>query len=208
VCEITAINGVPSFTDFSTTGTTTGSGPALTDDFNTIQFGASQFFKLNVVQGVSDFLGLFDQYRIDKVVLQCMFQSNAVGVTEDANLNGGKSGILPILYYTQDLDDAAVPNQLATVQQFARCKTKILSANQPFNITVRPKVARQVFQAGVASGYEVATNAKIDNSYPDVQHYGMKYWIRNFYGKTQTPEVSLCKLTIQPIYYLSMYNTR
>jgi len=210
VCEITALNGVPSFVDNSSGGggATTSSGPANTDDFNTIQFGAAQFFKLNTVQGVSDFTSLFDQYKIDKVVLQCMFQSNAVGVTEDSQVNGGKGGILPILYYTQDLDDAAVPNGLATVQQFARCKTKILNANKPFNITIRPKVARQVYQAGVASGYETASNAKIDNNFPDVQHYGMKYWIRNWFAQTSTPEQSKCKLTIQPVYYLSMYNSR
>jgi len=205
-CTLTAFGGTPTFTDDSG-GNSTNVGASNTDDFNGIQFGFAQFFKLNSVQGVADFTGLFDQYKIDKVVLKCMFQSNAVGLAQDSQVAASKSGVLPILYYTQDLDDAAAPNGVTVVQQYARAKSRVLNANEEFSITVVPRVARQVFQNGVASGYENAGGARIDNGYPNVEHYGMKYWVRNWFGPT-TDNTNNCKLTIQPVYYLSMYNTR
>jgi len=184
----------------NTTIVTAGSA---VDDFNSIQFGWGQFFALSQVSNYTEFTRLFDQYRIDKIVLNFKFQANAVDVTQRG---GAKGGILPILYYTQDLDDGTAPASQDDLLQYQQCKSRILNGNDAFSMVIKPGVSRQVYQ-GATSGYEMARSPKIDNGYPDVQHYGIKCWVRNWMSNGVATDDN-CKLTMEPVYHLSMFNVR
>ena len=85
-------------------------------------------------------------------------------------------------------------------------KSKVLNANKPFSIFLKPNVLRQLYQ-GITAGYESVRPTKIDVGYLELPHYGMKYWIRNWFDGMTTADAN-AKLTIQPIFHITMFNDR
>lgn len=157
---------------------------------NTIQWGNSYLFKLSSVVDSGDFTNLYDRYKINGVRLKIMYQADSASV--------GGLGVLPIFNYCADYDDATVPSALNTVQTKLRARSVVLTANKPVSIYLKPKVATAMYQS-LLTGYAVTKAPFINSTYPDVQHYGLKTWINNFYA----PAGANNQITIQATYYLS-----
>lgn len=157
---------------------------------NTIQWGNAFMFKLSNVIESADFVNLFDRYKILGVKLKVMYQSETASV--------GSQGCLPIFNYASDFDDFSPPSSLNAVEAKQRARSVILTANRPVNIYVKPKVAAALYQS-LLTGYEVKKAPFINSTYPDVQHYGVKTWINNFYA----PAGANNQITIQATYVLS-----
>lgn len=162
---------------------------------NTIQWGGSFVFKLSSVIDPADFTNLYDKYRLVGVRLKILYQANTAST--------GGASVLPVINYAVDHDDAAVPSSLNQVEAKAGAKTRILTADKPVNIYLKPKVAVGVYQ-GAFSGYGMMSNMYINSATPDVQHYGFKLWINNFY----TPAGANNQITIQPTYYLALKDSQ
>lgn len=157
---------------------------------NTIQWGNSYLFKLSSVIDSTDFTNLYDRYKINGIRLKIMYQADSASV--------GGLGVLPIFNYCPDYDDAAVPSSLNAVETKQKARSIILTANKPVSIFVKPKVASALYQS-LLTGYAVSKAPFINSTYPDVQHYGLKTWINNFYA----PAGANNQITIQATYYLS-----
>lgn len=158
---------------------------------NTIQWGNSFIFKLSSVIDPADFTNLYDKYKIVGVRLKVMYQANSAST-------GGVS-VLPIINYSIDHDDASVPTSLNNVECKAFAKSRILTGDKPLNLYLKPKVAVGLYQ-GAFTGYGIPGSTWINSSSPDVQHYGVKFWINNFYAPTGANN----QITIQPTYYLAL----
>lgn len=177
--------------------TTDGNGSLITSATsadsmsNTIQWGNAFNFKLSSVIDANDFVQLYERYKINGVKLKIMYQADSASV--------GGQGVLPILNFAYDHDDAVAPSSLNSVNSRSTAKQVVLNANRTVSIYIKPKVAAALFQ-GVFSGYSVQRPPYIDISSADVQHYGLKMWINNFY----TPTGANNQITITPTYYLSM----
>jgi len=157
---------------------------------NTIQFGISNLYKLSSVIDSTDFTNLYDKYKIVGVKLKIMYQANTAST-------GGNS-VMPVITYCPDHDDAAIPGSLNIVSTKAASRSRILTADKPVNIYIKPKVGVALYQ-GLFTGFGTGSNMFINASNPDVQHYGFKFWVNNFY----TPAGANNQITIQPTYYIA-----
>lgn len=155
------------------------------------QFGWSHNFQLNNVVGNSDFINLFDRYRITGVKYRIMYQCNMAAVQTTA--------VLPIMHYVRDEDDSTAPTDLSDINQKELCKVKILGATTMVSYYIKPKVASDVYQGVASTGYAVKSAPYINSSFPTVQHYGIKVWLNQIYAVAANNTA----ITIEPVYYLS-----
>lgn len=161
------------------------------DDFGTTQTGCAFKFTLNDLIEANDFITLFDRYKILGVKLNFLYQANMAEQTSKAPL--------PIIHYSTDYDDATAPASEDKVKNKYNCKTKVLNANRTFSVYIKPRVAQNVYSASLTSAYGNIKAPFIDCTYSQVEHYGLKVWIRNWSAVSGT---ATSKLTVQPVYYL------
>lgn len=186
------------------TGSATGGnslfvGAASADTLNTRQVGASIQFALNSTTDFGDFTNLFDRYKITGIKLKFLYQCNLANADSTTGTNS-----LPLLSYSFDADDAAVPGTIEEVQRKQYCKQKILNGNYSFSTFIKPRVLKQVYLTGLTDGYNSAPACWIDSAQPGVPHYGLKMWLNNW-----TPGATkLNQLTITPTYYLALKDTQ
>lgn len=147
-----------------------------------------QTFALDQVQGHSDFVTLFDLYKIDKVdyYMQLLtnpdsFANQATGMT-----NANNASWYPTIWYIQDYDDQ-VPSSLALIKEKQGVKRKILKPNEMVKFTIYPKFQKATYQlapvppATVGTlGYGPATGW-LDCNDNIVPHFGFKGCV-DFHG--------------------------
>lgn len=173
-----------------------------TDTFSsTYQFGVSATFRLSDVLSPQDFTLLFDRYKIVKVVLKIMYQSNIS--TAD-----GLSNLLPIMNYTFDADDATVPGTLESVTTKGYVKNKILNANRPFSWVCKPRIDKVVYNNGITTAFTSEKACWIDCESNSVDHFAFKAWVNNFPRGTGDDSNVMSQLTIQPVYYLAFKDSQ
>lgn len=158
---------------------------------NNYQFGASYLFKLSSVVDSSDFTNLYDKYKILGVKVRIMWQCN------QASVSG--TSVLPVISYSVDHDDNTVPSSLYAITTKATSKVKVLGQNNYVDIYIRPRVAGQLYNTALLSGYSTVKAPWINSTYNDVPHYGLKFWINNMYMATGINN----QIEIQPTYYLA-----
>lgn len=154
------------------------------------QFGAAYIFKLSSVVDSSDFTNLYDKYKILGVKLRIIMQSNTANV--------GGTSVLPVISYCSDHDDAAIPSSLYQITTKAAYKTKVLGRSY-IDVYIKAKPAVAMYQ-GTFSGYGITGQPWCNSANPDIQHYGFKFWVNNFY----MPSGGMNQIEIQPTYYLAL----
>lgn len=157
---------------------------------NNYQFGASYVFKLSSVIDSGDFTQLYDKYKITGIKVRIMWQCNQAGVSGTA--------VLPILSYSVDHDDAALPSSLYQITTKGTSKVKVLGQRNYVDVYIRPKVAGALYQS-LLTGYSSVKAPFINSTYPDVQHYGLKFWLNNVYMAAGINN----QFEIQPTYYIA-----
>jgi len=169
-----------------------------------IQSGSSSVlvaiaFRLDDCGQSSTFSSLFDQYRIDKVVLRFYTRNNSTSVFNVAAPNSS----VPLGYVTQDLDDATAPASLNAVREYDKCVT--FTGNTSFDLTLTPRPTAALYAAGAFSGYQTLdVEPWIDIANADVPHYGVKLAV----GALTATTTSSFVWDIEAHYWLSFRNTR
>lgn len=186
-------------------------GPVLTDDGagqfgqggvfvgalpGTWETGLSAQFKLNSVIDPADITSLFDRYKIIGVKLKIHYLST-VGTTTGANN-------LPTLYYAFDGDDATTPVTAQAVLTKGYCKSKVLNANRPLSVYIKPRLTKEIFNSPVSTGYSSEKACWLDASYSQIPHYGLKFWLSDWVGGDENNNA----IRIQPTYYLALKDTQ
>jgi len=119
------------------------------------------YFSLNSLNLYTSFTQLFDRYRVLDIQLQFNSQVNAP--------TGGGPLITAI-----DYDDASTPS--VEIQQ--RDTALSVPVNQYFERTFKPRIALGAYAGTAFTGYaNVSPNQWIDSSSPNVQYYGLKYFL-------------------------------
>lgn len=137
------------------------------------QFNNNHVFTLGAVVNATEFQQLFDQYRIDKVVVTYQLVNNP-----DANnsLNSltlvNQSNWYPTVWSVADYDDNAATN-ISEMKERIGVKNRILKPNQKMKFVVKPKVLVQTYRTAVSSGY-APKSLFVDMTNQDVPHYGLK----------------------------------
>lgn len=134
-----------------------------------LMLGAMQFTLSNVAQ-YTDFTNLFDQYRIDRILVQFF----PTWTSKDAPVNATNS-FVPTMCVAPDWDDSTVPGSLAELN--AKPEVQYHRTDKPFSVWVKPHVDTEIYRTAVTTGYGNMKNAWIDSASSDIPHYGLKYAI-------------------------------
>lgn len=165
----------------------------------TWDFTLSSQFMLQCLTQVSDMTNFFDRYKIVGVALKFHYLGNAAIVQQVGTVQQNSN--LPTLYYAFDGDDAAL-NTAAVIQQKGYCKSRVLNANRPTSLFLRPRLTKEV--AGVVTpGVTSEKPCWIDCNSSSIPHFGMKFAITDWVGG----DINNC-LRIQPTYYLQFRDTQ
>lgn len=170
---------------------------------NAVQFGGTLKFSLAQLVAVADITALFDNYRIKKVRLQFSYSSNS------ADVNMVTSTLtLPLMDYAFDPDDSVQPSSQTAVQEIETCKTKRLG-HEVFYLDVYPRAQQVIGTAAGASavGGLLPTKTWLDCQSTNVEHYGVKFWLRHWPYPAAAGNSKQAVLTITPTYYIECRNT-
>lgn len=139
---------------------------------NQVMYNKGISFALDDLPNISEFITLYDSYKLYGVKIKFFPLFNT---TDDQNIGTGARLGPPILYTYIDKDD----NQTPFPEDFLQfSSTKYRPFTRMITQYVRPRINREIFRNGITSGYEVSqTPAKIDMSYTNVAHFGLKFAI-------------------------------
>jgi len=189
------VGGIPTLTADGAASAT--QGPVASGLLpNTYETGVSFRFMLQSVIDYADLQQLFDRYKVTGVKLKFHYLHNSSFIPGYANL--------PTMYYAFDADDNAVPTNSLSVVAKGYCKSRILNANRPTNMFIRPRVTKVVHDTTISDARTTEKACWLDIADIDVPHYGLKVWLSDWVGGTDNNNA----LRIQPTYYLALKDTQ
>lgn len=157
-------------------GTNWKLGTIAPDDNGLYQVGGQMTFQLDDVIQYTEFVQLYDRYKIDKVELTIMPLVNTSYTAQQTSGNQ-QSGTLPTMYYAVDYDDDSIPSSSIAVLQKSDAKVKRLA--DPFKITIRPKIATVVNAEGGNVVAGVSKPMFLNCTEDEVNFRGLKFYIRD-----------------------------
>lgn len=132
-------------------------------------------FALDDTINYSTWSSIFDQYRINKVVVKFVpVQTSVVTRPFDDTTNPGESvSEVPRFAVCLDRDDSVTPTDMG--QLLKRQGVIVRNATQPVTMSWVPNRLIQIYN-GVTTGYKVDsdTRAFLDCAQPGIPHYGVK----------------------------------
>lgn len=130
--------------------------------------GFARVFRLSAVPNASEFTNLYDQYQVKGVKISLIPR-----YTESTA--GTAGSLIGNMWSAIDYDDASPPANVDTLLQYQNVKRTRL--NQVHSRFIRPCIANEIFNTGIATAYAPKRNVWIDCTSDTVEHYGIKLWI-------------------------------
>lgn len=155
---------------------------------------SGQQINLAAVQGTSDFQNLYDQYRINYIVIKFWLRI-------DPSAQTAASASFPKLYWYRDYDDESTPASLNEIRENGRCKIAVMNPNRPVTIKFRPNSLNTVYAGVATSTYKPVWRQWLDVAVPSARHYGIKYGIDDLTNTNY-------KVDIEAMLYLECRNSR
>jgi len=134
---------------------------------------AAYYHTLNGLPNYTEFTGLFDQYRIVEIGVQCIPAQNV------ETLAAGGSGFNGNLLTHVDYDDNTPPSSEAEMLQRQNLQSWVWS--RPFAFRYAPRIASAVYSGAFTSYANVSP--WVDVASPDVRYYGWKLGITPAVGQ-------------------------
>lgn len=168
----------------------------------TTQFALACCVKLKELVNYTDYTDLFNQYRIEKLVL-------TIELICGPSYNGGAGSVLPTIYSRYDPNDRTLPSNWTDIAQSGNCRSYNFSNGDTHTLVCVPRPATPQYVAGVAAGYGLPSKTKyfwMDTTSPSdgIEHYAFKMFVRNF----TVPQGSGLALRITPMVYFATCRTR
>lgn len=138
-----------------------------------ISFGAFGY-NINQLPNVSEFINLFDHFRINAVVSKFYLQ------IDPAATNTQTSAVIPRMYWVKDYNDSAAPVDIATLRQYNNMRQRTLNPYRPITIKVRPAVLTNMYEGVATTAYSPKWKCWIDTNDPATPHFALKWAIENF----------------------------
>lgn len=153
-------------------------------------------FAADQLPNISDFQGLFDQYRIRAVTMKFRMVQ-----PPEAQNTPATSQFYPDIYVTVDHDDATTPTTVDEILQYGKCKRGILRPNYFFKYRFFPTCAQQLYRTGTTTAYAPLRNKTwIDLAYINTPYYALKGCVSNEASGVTTAPINIeahLVLTIQ-----------
>lgn len=167
-------------------------------------------FQLAKSQGYSEFTPLYDQYKIEKVVLKFEYKGGSPGPGSSAM---GNTALQPSILWFEDRDDAVNTNfddwkERAAISRKWNLRT-------PFVHTIYPTVLNAgITEGGTIAAPRIGRAPWIDVASPTVTHYGFKFLIQDWpltdgmSSGADSSAVIQAMLRVTATYYLKFRNVR
>lgn len=132
-------------------------------------------FKLSECNYFTRFTAIYDQYRIDKVIVTFRpAMGQVVNKPYDDTTTGVLANACPRFVTAIDFDDNSTPSSLDELMSRSGSRTTLATKQQVR--AFKPKRLIQVFRTLTTTGYMPdATNRFLDCAQTDIPHYGLKY---------------------------------
>lgn len=156
------------------------SAPANLIQNSAVFFNTVIAFQLSDLPNVSSFAALFDQYRIDKVLLRVKSRNNAVFVANTASPNGA----VPTAYAVRDIDDSSTLSVLGDYLSYDTCLT--FNGEEDFVIELTPSITKATYASLAFSGYTVERPCWLDIANTSIPHYGVKIGVGGLTASTSS----------------------
>ena len=185
--------------DIITIGNEAGAGAALF---------WKKSFKFKDIPQCDAYSKIFEQYRLDKVVVTFRYKGIAAPASQSAGSNMGINEMNPLLYFKVDHNDINT-NTLAYMKQSTKTKSFKFTNDKPeFSITLKP--ASQMLVVRQLTPTTLATNVPtwkqwidadgIAGPGSDVEHFGLKCYAVGYTDPNFKPGT----LDVSYKYYISM----
>lgn len=152
-------------------------------------------FKLTDLPEYASYTTIFDQYRIDRIVLTFI---PCTDLAIPGSTTGGTLQRAPPIYTAVDYDDNGTPASVATVLNYAN--VRLHAPGRMFKVSFKPHVAVGLYNGTNFTNYGNNANQWIDAASSDVLHFGLK---------TAMPSNALITVwQVIATYYVSFKNVR
>lgn len=159
-------------------------------------------FDIANLPNLSEFTGLFDSYKIRKVVVK-FIPFNNVAVTQTSTM----TNFAPIMHYYIDHDDhspsAASEAGINEMHQRNNYKTCRMFGTK--TIVIKPRATNTIAGGASATASEVSRNTWLDCGSTGIHHYGLKFLLE---GAASTATASNWSCRVETTYYLAFKGVR
>lgn len=157
-------------------------------------------FALSQLPSYTEFTNLFDQYKINCVVLKMRFL-NQIPDRVDSSTGVGRANF----HYCIDYNDSVGYTTVSQFAQVSNYRVHALNGERDWSIKIFPKCQKQIYVGLASTGYG-PTKSWINTADAAVPHYGLKYLIES--GVAGVGENTIGILQIQAKYYISCKNVK
>lgn len=131
-------------------------------------------FKLSDVTDNAHIVGLFDQFKIRKVVVEFVpRRTTAIMVTPDTATDLATS--IPMFATTIDYDTDTAPTAITDIREFSQNKETTADRYQKWVFT--PAILNEVYRSAITTSYSTVKNQWLDTNHTDVPHRGIRYFM-------------------------------
>lgn len=164
-------------------------------------------WKLSDVVNYSEFVALFDQYRINMIKVDIIWKASGTSQVESQNNN---TVAMPILYHVIDLDDDTAPTY-DSIRQYNKTHITYFSTTlRKKSIMIKPRYLNLIGNTGLFSTSSRSLGdpkAWIDVAYPELFHYGLK-WVVDVPQGISPTTATHASFDVVTTYYLQFRQTR
>lgn len=166
-------------------------------------------FQMADLPNFAEFGNLYDQYRLNYVVLTIKLVSNPFGAyplngtSTSSTING--ANWFPTLWMVRDHDDNTTIS-LDAIKQYSTVKHRVLMPNREIKLTVKPSTVATLYQGTTVVPGTVQYKKWTDVGYPNITHYGAKFVV-DFEGQTTTA-ANQWAIKVDAKYYFQMKVSR
>lgn len=153
-------------------------------------------FTLDVLPNFSEWVNLYDSYKINMIVLRIEPTFTEVNMTNPQLLN------TKMIRVVHDFDDSTLLTNENDYFEYGNMKS--YPANKPFKVILYPKVAAEIFRSIIATSYEQRKSPWLDLS-PNgatIPHYGIKMFF-SYMGVDDS-----LQFRVLATYYVQMRQTK
>jgi len=136
---------------------------------NVLDLHTALTFSINQVQNITHLAGMYDEYRINKVILTFRPISTETTLSTLSSAFPGK------LLVVRDYDDNTPLTSQDQYYQHKDCKMIPMAFNKKLTVALTPAVLAANYQSAVATAYGSKYKQWLDMASTSVPHYGVKF---------------------------------
>lgn len=128
-------------------------------------------FRLSDLPNVSEYVSLFDQFKLTGVKFKVMPKVSSIANTSNSMTLTGFGQIITCL----DFDDVTTPTNKDELLQYNN--VKVSHPNRQHHRYFNPTMLSTIYRVGLADAHSVMKCKWLDMAYTDTPTYGLKMWI-------------------------------